>query len=145
MALRWNPLTGKLDLVVTSGGSSGPSNQLCQSFSCDASLAVNDWVYQDPTTDEKVLKTASNTEVEPTIGIVKSKPTDTTCEVVLLGIHTGLTLAQRGKFWLSDAGEETFSFPTSGTGRFVRRLGVYLGNDTVYVNPDLEGLCLDDG
>lgn len=138
----WNPLEGKFGEVLAPPIA---TDQVVAQFACDASLAVNDWVYQDPTTDQKVLKTTSNSLVEPTIGIVKAKNSDTICEVVLYGIHTGLTLAQRGKFWLSDTGGETFSFPASGTGKFVRMLGVYLGNNTVLVSPDLNGLELDDG
>lgn len=128
------------------GGSVGPLSEVIHTMDCDASLAVNDWVHQSATISNRAVKTSSWSEVEPTIGLVKSKPTATTAEVLLLGLYTGLTLpAGRGRIFLGSAGTASFSWPTSGTGAFVRQLGIAFGNGTIYVNPNFMGLELDDG
>ena len=134
--------------VPISGGGGPPVvalNQIVQTMDCAASVAVNDWVYQDPSNDNTAITVSSNTQVEPTIGIVRAKPTDFSCEVILIGLYSGLSLSGRGKFYLSDTGGETFTHPSSGTGRFVRNLGLSFGNGTIYVNPEKVGLELDDG
>ena len=141
MAVRFNPMTCKFDIV----GASTAIEQICQTMECDASLAVNDWVYQSTTTNNFAVKVTSNTQVEPTIGIVKSKPTSTTAEVLLIGLYSGLSLSGRGKFYLGDTGLATFTFPNSGTGKFVRNLGISFGDGTIFVNPEKVGLELDDG
>lgn len=136
-------------LTNVSVGGAGPGvtplTQICKQMDCDASLAVNDWVYQSTTTNNRAVKTTSNSQVEPTIGIVKNKISPTVCEVLLQGVYTGLALGGRGKFWLGDAGSATFTFPSSGTGKFVRSLGISFGDGSIYVNPDLNGWELDDG
>ena len=145
---RLDPGVGvNLPFVEVGAGGSAPTPlaQVCQTMDCAASLAVNDWVYQSTTTNNFAVKTSSNTQVEPTIGIVKSKPTSTTAEVLLLGLYTGLALGSRGKFWLGDTGLATFTFPSAGTGKFVRNLGLSFGDGTIYVNPEKVGLELDDG
>lgn len=142
-----NARQGLTNVPVGGGGGSGsPLAQVCQTMDCDASLAVNDWVYQSPTTSNRAVKTTSWTQVEPTIGIVKSKPSAVTAEVLLLGLYTGLALpAGRGRIFLGSSGTAVFTFPSSGTGRFVRQLGIAFGNGTIYVNPNVLALELDDG
>lgn len=132
--------------VSIGGGGSGVSGEVTRTMNCAASLAVNDWVHQDPTTNNLAVKTADYTQVEPTIGLVKSKPSPTTAEVLLLGLYSGLTLpAGRGRLFLSSTGTAVFSFPSSGTGRFVRQLGIAFGDGTLYVNPNVLAMELDDG
>lgn len=133
------------NVPLSGGGSSIVQNQTVHVMDCAASVAVNDWVYQSPVTNNLAVKVTSNTQVEPTIGLVKAKPTATTCEVILIGLYSGLSLTGRGKFYLSGSGGETFLPPSSGTGVFVRNLGVSFGNGTIFINPEKVGLELDDG
>ena len=112
---------------------------------CAASVAINDWVYQSAATNNLAVKNTNDTEVEPTIGIVCAKPTSTTCEVLLLGLYSGLTLVGRGKIYMGSSGTATMTAPTSGTGVFLRQLGINFGDGTIYVNPEKIGLEFDDG
>ena len=111
---------------------------------CDSGVMVNDWVFQSASTNNLAVKNVNDTEVEPTIGIVKAKPTAVTCEVLLLGLYSGLALAGRGKIYMGSSGAATMTAPISGTGVFLRQLGINFGDGTIYVNPEKIGLEFDD-
>ena len=112
---------------------------------CAASAAVGDWVYQSAATNNLAVVNVNDTEIQPTIGIIRSKPSATTCDVLLLGLYTGLGLSGRGKIYMGPGGEATMTAPTSGTGVFLRQLGMNFGDGTIFVNPEKIGLEFDDG
>lgn len=126
-------------------GTTGPLAQVCQTMTCLASVAVNDWVYQSASAVNTAVKEVNDTNAEPTLGIVKSKPTSTTAEVLILGLYSGLSISGKGRFWLSSTGTATFTPAASGTGRIIRALGVAFDNGTIFVNPEKVGIELDDG
>jgi hypothetical protein len=102
---------------------------------CAASVAVNDWVYQSKTTNNRAVKNTNNTIDVPTVGIVKSKPTSITCEVLLIGLYTGLTTSVRGVLRLTSTGTAAATITTTA-GEYIQNLGMSFGNNTIYVNPD---------
>lgn len=143
MAFKFNPLSGRFDLVTRQSLSAVGTIQ--KVMDCDSGVAVNDWVFQSASVNNTAVKFTDNEEVEPVLGIVISKPTTTSCTVLMLGLYSGSGLSGRGKMWLSDTGDAAFSFPTSGTGKFVRELGISFGDGTILVNPEKMGLELDNG
>lgn len=110
-----------------------PATQMSRVMDCAASVAVNDWVYQSTTVNNRAVKNVDNTISTPTIGIVTDKPTSTSCEVLLIGIYSGLSLVDRGVFRLGTGGTATFTVPTTG---YIQNLGVSFGDGTVFINPD---------
>lgn len=99
---------------------------------CDASLALDDWVYQSPSTNNLAVKETGNTNTEPVIGIVKSKPTAVTCNVLLVGIHSLIT-GGRGVLRLSTSGVATFAVESTG---YIQKLGMSFGDGTIFVKPE---------
>lgn len=121
------------------------TSEITKVMDCAVSVAVNDWVYQSSSTNNLAITSTNNTEVEPVIGIVKDKPTTTTCTVLLIGVYSGLGGVGRGIIWLGDSGNASTSFPASGTGKVIRQLGFSFGDGNILVDPGRDGVELDDG
>ena len=93
-------------------------------FDCDASAAVGDLVYQDTTTDKKVLVFSNNTNTQQWIGVIKEKPSSTTCNVLLIGLQDGYSgLTRGGAVFISPLGVPTTVRPTT-SGQYLHRIGV---------------------
>jgi len=109
-----------------------PTSSITTVMDCAVSVAVNDWVYQSLTTDNRAIKAATNSPNAPVVGIVIAKPSSTTCEVLLNGTYS-LAVA-RGKMFLGSGGAAVNVGPSTG---YLQTLGVSFGNGTVYINPNL--------
>jgi len=99
--------------------------------SCDASVAIGDLVYQDKLNVATVIKATSNNISTPVIGVVKSKPTSTTCKILIDGKHKHVI--GQGTVFLSETG--TFRIGLPATGKY-QRLGFSCGNGTIWLQPD---------
>ena len=129
--LKFNAITGQLDLIsdeVTQ------ASRVVLTFDCLASVSVKDVVYQDSVTDTFVNESVNNTETQPSIGTVISKPTTTTCNVLILGLedgYSGLTIG--AKVFLGASGGTASSFPASG---YIQTLGIAVSATQIYFQPN---------
>lgn len=125
----------------TSVGTASIADWICEDQSviklmdCDASVAVDDLVYQDPSTNNLAVKATNNTALQPVIGHVIHKPSSTTCVVQLKGVLP-FTIG-RGRVWLSQTGTYTNTPPTN-SGGYVQSLGWSCGDGRVEINPLLQ-------
>lgn len=120
---------------VSIGGSSstgGPYAQVTRVMDCASTVAVDDWVHQSLTTNNRAVKETNNLSNAPTIGIVKDKPSSVTCTVVLHGIYA-LSVA-RGKIFLGSGGTAVPQSSAPGTG-YLQTLGMSFGDGDIFVNP----------
>lgn len=105
-------------------------------FNCDVSAAIGDLVYQDPVVSGKVLVNTDNTQLNPTLGVIRAKPTTTTCEVLQLGTQAGFAgLAQGQTVFLSTSGGVTTSAPVTG---YQQQLGTALSTTEVFFIPNTQ-------
>jgi hypothetical protein len=104
-------------------------------FQCESSALVGDFVYQDPSTDEKVLVSTTNLSVYKTIGLIDSKPDTNIAEVLILGVKGGYSGLTRGStVFLSDTGTPTTTRPTNNG--YLQALGVAVSEDSILVIPN---------
>jgi hypothetical protein len=104
-------------------GSGGGGASLTGTYTCDAGVAVNDWVYVDGAgAAQKARADAAGTG--GAIGIVTAKPTGTTATVQFAGEVTLSGLTAGSAYFLSPttAGAMTATAPST-VGQFVQRLG----------------------
>lgn len=132
---RLDPTTSNLPFVAVGATPLAPVPlpQVCQLMDCAAGVAVNDWVYQSSSTNNTAVTETTNTNTLPVIGLVKDKPTSTTCNVLVTGLYSGLALASRGVFRLGTGGTATFTVPATG---YIQKLGMSFGNGTIFVKPE---------
>lgn len=103
-------------------------------FTCLASAAVGDLVYQDPLNDKSVIVATSNTAQPQVFGVIKEKPGTTDANVLILGIVDGFSaLAISGRVYLSTTGTITQTIPTTG---FVHNLGFAVSETEVLFIPN---------
>lgn len=136
MRFRFNPLSSRFEIKeYPLAYPTGPSVWVETLKTCDAGVAVGDFVYVDPVTANKVIKNVDNLPDYPTIGVVVSKPTATTCKVALYGEITGFTgLTQADYVFLSTTGTATSVPPTTD---YVQILGYATGSDRMILNPQI--------
>lgn len=130
-----NPIQSKI--VENNHGSSGAStgDNTIQDITCDASVAVGDWVRLSGTTIVKAQ--ANNVTNSKVIGVCTSKADPTTCNVQVTGFTENILpgLATNTIYFLSDttAGAIT-STPPTASGAVVIQVGKPLDNDTMIIN-----------
>ena len=124
-----------MPFFVVQAPASSTSGDIVQSktFSCLASAAVDDLVRISTSTNSFVDVVANNLGSKPVVGVIQSKPTTTTCVVVLLGCITDPDSTTVGPLWLSATGRFTRTAPSSG---YLQRLGFSLGNGEIDFKPD---------
>lgn len=108
----------------------GPADKLQIEFDCEISTQVNDLVYQDVLTENKVLSNVDNTQSQPSIGVVVRKPSPTKCVVLIIGIaegYTGLTLGS--KVFLGTDGSITTTKPATD---YVQTLGTVVSSTQIF-------------
>lgn len=91
------------------------AREIVLTFSCESSSSVGDLVYLDPNNENKVLVNSNNSVIQQTIGVIKSKPSNETAKILILGIaslYSSLTIS--GKIFLGTNGQITQTLPTSG-------------------------------
>ncbi len=114
------------DWIVTTGDAGIP-----KLMNCDSGVAVDDLVYQSDTTNNLAVKAINNTNVNPVVGHVVSKPTSTTCLVQLKGVVS--FVIGRGKVFLSATGTHTNTAPATG---YIQILGWSCGDGRFEINPN---------
>jgi len=109
------------------------NDRLIKIMDCTMGEAVDDLVYQSPTTDNLAVKAVDNTALSPVIGQIIRKPSITTCVVQVKGfIDKNIT---RGHLFLSTGGVYTNTPPTTG---YLQSLGWSCGSGQVEINPSLQ-------
>lgn len=128
-------------ITYISVGTASLADWICQDqglvklMNCAGTVAVDDLVYQDPSTNNLAVTATNNTTLQPVIGHVISKPTPTTCLVQVKGI-VAFTVG-RGRIWLSQTGTYTNTPPTN-SGGYVQSLGWSCGDGRIEINPLLQ-------
>jgi hypothetical protein len=101
--------------LFTSGGSGGDSDSIIDIRPCDSSLAVGDLVHESKTVAQGVDEVINNTDKRLVVGIVLSKPSSTSAEIMFLGPLTGLSGYSTGsKVYRGTLGEITDTLPSTG-------------------------------
>ena len=103
-------------------------------FDCDISTVVGDIVYQDTVVQTKVITNTNNTQVQPSLGVVIRKLSDTRCVVLTLGIKDGYSGLQIGsKAFLGTDGTITTTKPATG---YVQTLGTTVSPTQIFFLPN---------
>lgn len=84
----------QLDLLI---GGTATSNALVQVFDCDPDASVSNLVVADTISDNKVLALGSNVYTNLVFGVIITKPSSITCNVLLAGGYDGFLGLSRGK------------------------------------------------
>ena len=100
--------------------------------SCQATTAVNDFVYVDTANSNTVIEATSDNPPEPIVGIVREKLTAQSCIILLVGLHP-ITL-EEGTIYLGTDGKSTLVPPVPGTWQ---QLGYSFGDGNIFFNPNL--------
>lgn len=138
--LRLNPATGKLQLVDVVAAAGAESTLVSSVYTCEATAAVGDWVHLSTTIDGKVIVNIDNLVDTPTIGLILSKPTTTTCRVGLYGDVSGYGLAgltMGREVFLSSTGTET---PIAPLLDYIQILGLATSSTSMFLNPQIQRL-----
>ena len=132
-----NPLTGLWNIgddAAKTAETAAKSSRVVVEYDCDASLAIHKPVHLDSGTSNKVLESTLNTNPDLSIGIVISKPTPTTCEVLILGIEEGFSgLSIGSRQYLGETGGLTEVAPTAG---YQQVMGTAVNVDTIFFVPN---------
>jgi len=129
----FNPFTSKLDAVRPKKVPSAESIVVVRN--CAITAAVLDLTMESDNIVDGVDSVIDNADVRPIIGLIISKPTTTTCEVLLLGAMDGFSGLIKGKkVYVGTNGLVTQTLVTTG---YIQTLGVASDVDTVNFNPQL--------
>jgi hypothetical protein len=118
--------------VGGAGAIPGAVGEIAKTMNCGPTVSVGDWVVQSLTLDDTAEKLSNNVGSNPIIGIVKSKPTSLTCNVVYYGFYN--LAVGRGRLYLDTSGSAATT-TAPGTGN-VQHLGISFGNGTILVKPE---------
>lgn len=128
-----NPFTGKLDAYKTIDVID-KAKSIVETRNCLASANVGDLVVESDVIFDMVDTVTDNTDLRPVFAMIISKPSSTTCEILILGQVTGFSGLNKGyKVFLSETGGLTSTPPTTG---YMQSLGVAKESDTVDFNPN---------
>lgn len=100
---------------------------------CDAGLAVDDLVYQSLLADNLAIRNIDQNSPRPIIGLVASKPTATTAEVVLLGVVP--YIIARGPLFVGVDGKLSLAGADAG---YLQKMGFSFGDGSIYLNPETQ-------
>jgi hypothetical protein len=123
-------------ILKKAGGATatGTSITVVEIFDCALTVSVGDVVYPSISVDNFVISNTDNTVIIPSIGIVVSKPTSTTCGVQLYGpcslIISGIDRAK--KVFLATDGTLTTTPPTTG---YLQKIGFSYEQNRVFIDP----------
>lgn len=132
--LIFNPFTCKLDLYKQLN--LDEFNILTDTRNCLVSATIGDLVMESSTTINTVDVVTDNTDIRPVFGIIISKPTTTTCVILLLGVIAGFGGLTKGrKIYLSTSGSLTSTPPTTG---YLQSLGVAKESDEIDFYPNMQ-------
>lgn len=135
MSYKLNPFTGILEL--------GPANsvefakKVSEIFDCDAGVAIGDLVRPSEVTENTVISLTSNVYNNLAFGVVISKPTATTCEVLISGkLEVGVSGLTFGKVCYVDTdGSITTTVPATG---HLQKVGLAIKSDIMFLIPSME-------
>lgn len=134
LKLTINPMTGLWNAYEKKAKDAEQAAKIVQEFNCDVSVQVGDIVHQDINDATIVITSVTNTNQQVSIGVVISKPSATTCRVLILGIQdgfSGLTIGTR--VYLGISGGITETAPNVG---YQQVLGTAVATDTVFFVPN---------
>jgi hypothetical protein len=137
MPLKFNPLSGQLDWIGVSGDTPTipTAEKVADIFNCAATVAVGDLVIPSEVTAGTVEALSSNVYNNLCFGVVISKPSLTTAEVLVSGKITGLVGMPIGRpLFVGTDGKLTAYKP--GTGH-LQTMGISITATTAFLMPSL--------
>lgn len=137
MGWKLNPLTGQLDWIGDSGSSSpNPvAEKIADIFNCAATVVVGDLVVPSETISGNVESLSSNVYNNLCLGVVVSKPSLTTAEVLVSGRLSGLSGLPIGRpLFIGTDGKLTALKPTTG---HLQTMGMSITASTAFLLPSL--------
>ena len=113
-----------------------PGSLFSSICTCPSDVAVGDAVYfTGPSAVD--LADALSVSTAPAIGLVFSKPTTTTCIVMLEGEFTGLSgIVTDATYYLDDTAGDVTTTPPSAPGEVVQPLAVGKNTTTLILTPN---------
>lgn len=134
MSFRFNPFTGNLDYSKTGGSPVTQTPKVIAPFDTDAGTSVGDLcVVSASNTVTKITSNSTAEMPKGIFGIVYSKDTSTTCEVLVLGSqdgYAGFTVASA--LFVGTDGALTHSAPTTG---MVQQVGFAITTGEIFLFP----------
>ena len=131
--LIFNAFTGQFDYV---DHQLEVNNYIKEVRTCDVSAAIGDLVMESSTIANKADVATDNLDIRPVMGVIISKPTTTTCEIMMVGRVSGFSSLNKGfKVFLSGTGSITSTAPASG---YVQCLGTAKESTEVDFNPQIQ-------
>lgn len=138
MGWKLNPFSGQLDWVGAGGGSPIPTetaSKVADVFACLATVAVGDLVVPSELTAGNVETLSTNVYNNLCLGVVISKPTLTTAEVLVSGRLTGLSGLPIGRpLFVGTSGALTAIKPATG---HLQTMGMSITSSTAFLMPSL--------
>jgi len=135
LKLRFNPYKNALDLVDIPEVSN-VAEKLVDTYNCDTSTVIGDVVRPSEAQAETVVSLTSNVYSNTAIGVVLSKPTPTTCEVLISGKVEGLSGLTFGRpVFVAPDGSLTTVKPTTG---HLQHMGLAIRADAIFLLPSTD-------
>ena len=140
MSYRLNPFTGQLEHVRGLQTNVEFAEKISVIFDCDVSAAIGDVVRPSTTTADKVEVVTTNIWPNLAIGVIITKPTTTTCEVLISGKLEGITFGLSGltfgkAIFVGTSGGVTTTVPATG---HLQKMGLAIKSDAIFLLPSLE-------
>ncbi len=137
MPLKFNPLSGQLDWIGVAGDTptQPTAEKVADVFTCAATVAVGDLVIPSEVTAGSVESLSTNVYNNLCFGVVISKPTLTTAEVLVSGRLTGLIGMPIGRpLFVGTNGKLTAYKPATG---HLQTMGMSITSTTAFLMPSL--------
>jgi hypothetical protein len=137
MPLRFNPLSGQLDWIGDSGSSPSipVAEKVADVFTCAATVAIGDLVVPSELVSGDVEALSSNVYNNLCFGVVISKPSLTTAEVLVSGKLLGLSGLPIGRpLFVGTSGQLTAIKPATG---HLQTMGISITSSTAFLMPSL--------
>lgn len=137
MPLRFNPLSGQLDWIGDSGATPSipVAEKVADVFGCAATVSVGDLVVPSELVSGNVESLSSNVYNNLCFGVVISKPTLTTAEVLVSGKLLGLSGLPIGRpLFVGTNGFLTATKPATG---HLQTMGISITSSTAFLMPSL--------
>ena len=133
MVLKLNPLSGVFDFTTDS---TEFAEKVSDEFDCAASVAVGDVVIPSEVTENTVVALTSNVYNNLAFGVVITKITTTTCEVLMSGKLEGLSGLSFGRpMFIHTDGTLTTTPPATG---HLQKMGFAAKADSGFLLPSME-------
>jgi len=136
MSVKINPFTGLLDVTASSTEFAEFAEKISDIFDCDIDLIIGDIVTFSTTIANKVESLDSNIYSGLAVGVIISKPTSTTCEVLFSGkVSVSETFSLGRPIFIGEDGKLTTTKPNTG---HLQKMGMSMNAHIAFLLPSTE-------